>query len=564
MAFRFGAAAFILVFAIYLFLGGMGLTDRGNPNARDAPYNLLARGLLSGHLYLDREAPPFLAHLTNPYDRQANADARDIRLRLHDMSYYRGKLYLYFGVAPALLVFIPWHLLTGGWLPQWVAVVVLCSAGLLVNLSLVWAVRTSAFAGARSWLAAPLVFVLGLASFAPLLLARADLWEVPIALSYLAISGALRCLWETLDAGPRSVRWMAAASALLGVAFASRPTMLPNAAILILPFAFGKNARNPLAWAAAAIPFALCGAGVAAYNAARFGNPFDFGLRYALDAYPYRGSVSFIPSNLGAYLFRWVRVTPFFPYLAEPDPVPRAFLPAHYDGAQDVAGALVCSPVLWMALVLPFNLRQLGGRGRLTLFATALVWVASSSLLFFASFYYACARYAFEFIPALAMLAVLGLLATESDPRPRFRRVARWAWIPALAVSSLVPVLFGIDRCVRDHNVSGLTSLSYGDFGGAEHDFAIARSLSPANPGSRLGSAVALLYSGRRPEARAALEALVRDFPAHALAHYFLGAVLAADGRRGEAASQFETAHRLDPDNRGIARALETALAAGR
>src|ERR1700677_2438292 len=129
MEFRLASLAFIAVFAAYLFLGGMGVTDRGNPNPRDAPYNLLARGLLSGHLYLDKEAPPFLAHLADPYDPMANRDARDVRDRLNDLSYYRGRLYLYFGIAPALFVFVPWHLLTGGWLAHWIVVVVLCSAG---------------------------------------------------------------------------------------------------------------------------------------------------------------------------------------------------------------------------------------------------------------------------------------------------------------------------------------------------------------------------------------------------------------------------------------------------
>jgi hypothetical protein len=63
MEFRLGSAAFIVVFATYLFLGGMGVTDRDNRNPRDAAYNLLARGIMSGHLYADREVPPQLAQL---------------------------------------------------------------------------------------------------------------------------------------------------------------------------------------------------------------------------------------------------------------------------------------------------------------------------------------------------------------------------------------------------------------------------------------------------------------------------------------------------------------------
>src|SRR5450631_3149319 len=132
MEFRLTSAAFIVVFATYLFLGGMGATDRGNIEPRDVAYNQLTRGLLSGHLYMDAEVPPGLAALKNPYDPSANVSFRvDPRYRLNDRSYYHGHIYLYFGISPALLLFMPWHLLTGLWLPHWAVVIFLCTVGML-------------------------------------------------------------------------------------------------------------------------------------------------------------------------------------------------------------------------------------------------------------------------------------------------------------------------------------------------------------------------------------------------------------------------------------------------
>ena len=90
MEFRLASAAFIAVLAAYLFLGAMGDTQFGEQRPRDAAYNLLARGLLSGHLALDKEAPPILARLADPYDPAANGAARDPRGRLNDLSYFRG------------------------------------------------------------------------------------------------------------------------------------------------------------------------------------------------------------------------------------------------------------------------------------------------------------------------------------------------------------------------------------------------------------------------------------------------------------------------------------------
>ena len=149
MEFRLASAAFVVVVATYLFLGGMGVTDRGNGHPRDAPYNLLARGLLSGHLYADTEAPPILAQLSDPYDPATNRVARvDPRYRLHDFSYYRGRLYLYFGIAPALLVFkivlyeIPHQI---GWLIA--GFYLLCGA---LRLARLFALMTAAIGAAES------------------------------------------------------------------------------------------------------------------------------------------------------------------------------------------------------------------------------------------------------------------------------------------------------------------------------------------------------------------------------------------------------------------------------
>jgi len=569
MEFRLASAAFIAVVATYLFLGAMGDTGFGNPKPRDAAYNLLARGLLSGHLSLDREAPPVLARLSDPYDPAANGAARDPRDGLNDLSYFRGKLYLYFGIAPALLVFIPWHLLTGGWLPHWCAVVFLCCAGLLVNLSLVQAVRARVLPDARPWLMAVCTLVLGFGSYAPLLVARADMWEVPIAFSYLSVSVALRCLWEAYGNPGRAGRWIAAASAALGVAFAARPTVLPNAAILLLPFLSRETRRSARAWAGAALPISACGLGVALYNAERFGSPFDFGMTYQLAgvyvARLHTFSPTYIWTNLGFYLFQGVRWTSLFPFTHEPALGPLlAHLPPNHGGVQQISGALLNAPILWAALAVPLFLRFRRGDRALRLIAASAAWVALSSLGLLSFFYGACSRYQFEFVPAMALLASMGILAIDAASAGRIRTWAFCALAPALVVSAAFPVLYGVDRCTNDHNISGITYLAYGDITGAARELDDAQFLSPGNPVSRLGTAMMLGLEGRRREAQAAFEALVRDFPDYATGHLSLGSLLAQEGRRDEAIRELETAHRLDPQDAAIRAALASARRGGR
>ena len=564
---RIASAAFILVVATYIFLGGMGVTDRDNPAPRDAAYNLLARGLLSGHLYLDKAAPAALTGLKDPLDPEANRIAReDPRYRLHDLSYRKGRLYLYFGAAPAVLVFIPWHLLTGGWLPHWGAVVLLCAAGLAANVVLVRSVRSRIFPKSPGWVLGALVLLLGLGSYAPLLAARADMWEVPVAFNYFAVSMALWFFWKAVTQPEKAVRYIAFASCAFGAAFLSRPTVLVNAAILLLLLAPGGVRGRPSAWAASVFPLAFCGAAAGLYNVLRFGGPFDFGessqLAGVYVAHLHTFDGSYVWTNLRLYLVQGVDWSWVFPFAHEP-----AFwrlegsLPVNHGGIEHVAGALVSAPILWAALAVPFFIRLRRPDRSFLLLSVAAGWVALSSLLLFAFFFGTSSRYQFEFVPGLALLASFGVLAMESVLRAGTLVLARCVWIPLVLVSGAFAVLYGIDRCATDHNEYAVQFLVRGNTRAAEHEIETAQFLSPGNPFSRILSGVMLAAGGHMPEARQHFEVLVRDFPNDARAHFWLGNVLAGMRQWEGAKEQHRLAHELSPADTTIAAAWDADLA---
>src|SRR5262249_29697943 len=110
----------------------------GGPPA-NSYYNLLAQGLRAGQLHIRRQAPPGLSELADPYDPEANvAYLMSDGQPLYDISYYKGKLHLYFGVMPAVALFWPWHELTGRYFLHKDAVVILCAVGFLAGAGLFW------------------------------------------------------------------------------------------------------------------------------------------------------------------------------------------------------------------------------------------------------------------------------------------------------------------------------------------------------------------------------------------------------------------------------------------
>jgi len=89
----FALAASVLFYAWTTSTTGYRLELRG---AKQDYYNLLVRGFLKGHLYMDAAPDPALLALP-PNERPGNAPF------MLDASLYRDRYYLYFGVAPAVL-----------------------------------------------------------------------------------------------------------------------------------------------------------------------------------------------------------------------------------------------------------------------------------------------------------------------------------------------------------------------------------------------------------------------------------------------------------------------------
>jgi len=69
----------------------------------DAYYNLLVEGFRAGHLSVKKEVPTGFAQLKTLTIRVPIAPI-GFCVRLSDLSYYKGRFYLYFGVTPTLLV----------------------------------------------------------------------------------------------------------------------------------------------------------------------------------------------------------------------------------------------------------------------------------------------------------------------------------------------------------------------------------------------------------------------------------------------------------------------------
>ena len=611
----------VLMIGFYAWSARPGWLGMRTWRAEDAYYNLLVRGFRAGQLDLKTEVPAGLAHLADPYDPIAHLDYLLVDGHpLLDLSYYHGKLYLYFGVTPALVLFWPYAALTGHYLGHKDAVVVFCAIGFLASVGLLCLVWRRYFPEVGLAVVVASALALGLAGFTPIILQRAEIYEVAISCGYALAMLALLALWEACHRPHQRGRWLAAASLAYGLAVGARPTALFGAVILLLPVALAWREGSPRCagpgftfhvsrftfhriWApllAATGPITGIGLGLMLYNTLRFDNPLEFGMQYALSSIRMTAqhfwSPHYFAFNSWVYLLGPAHWGAHFPFIHDIKVPP---LPTGHVNPEHPFGILTSIPLVWLTVAAPLAWRGRSADARYILrgFVAAVALLFATRALTLSPFFAACVRYEWEYCPALVLLAVVGILGLERAlaGRPAWQRAARWAWGLLLAFSLAFNLLASAIYHAEYHSKLGTLLLDRGqvseaidqfqqalrfepddaeahnNLGGllakqsqmdeAIHQFQEATRLEPDHPHAHYNLGNALLIKGQIDEAIRQFQEVIRLKPDHAEAHYNLGTVLGSRGRTDEAITQYQEATRLNPGNADAHYNLGLALA---
>src|ERR1041385_3732522 len=107
-----GALAVAVVLAAYAWFGGGASFNFPRIGWDQSYYASLSEGFFRGHLYMAYQPDPRLMALPFPYDYKAREGHVDY---VWDASYFNGHYYLYFSPLPALIFYMPYRLLRGGY-----------------------------------------------------------------------------------------------------------------------------------------------------------------------------------------------------------------------------------------------------------------------------------------------------------------------------------------------------------------------------------------------------------------------------------------------------------------
>ena len=461
-------AFFAAVITYYVFLMSAGHMTHWK--TWSAFVNSQAEGLRQGHLYLPEPASPALKALKDPYD------AANMRHWRWDHSYYAGRLYLYWGMVPALLLALVKTILRIQHAVGDEALVFAFAIGRLVaGTLLLRALAARVVPRPPSWAVAAALVVFAVASPMPYTLNRGAVYEVAIMGGVCFALAGLACGLQAIRAADprRATRWLIAASVGFGLAGGSRLSLLPVVVVLALFTGFarwridgGGVRRFWTAGLAAGLPAALLIGSHLLLNKLRFDAWTEFGARYQMGHPPLKAGLRFVLPDVFAYFFCPPSHSCAFPFLSgkwnTTRPLSPGWLtwPADHHTPEPTVGVLVVVTFAWLALaaVAVVAVRRWRRRGEapaapapppgdawrqrwpwlaLVIYtlgaALPLVMLSSTSM-----------RYELDFSSGLLLLAALGGWRLLTMPTRRATRAAAATAFATLAATTVVAgVLLG-------------------------------------------------------------------------------------------------------------------------
>lgn len=289
----------------------------------------------SGQVNLKKNPSESILNIENPYDR--NLRESNGASALWDHVLYDGKYYSYYGVAPVLLLYLPYHLITGYYCSTSLSILLFSIIGMIFLSMTYYIFIKKYFSEISSGIAFAGHIVLMAACGIWYSIGRNIFYEISIASGFMFVAMGAYFLFSSnvVGGGKISLPKTFLASLFLAFAVLCRPTLAVYCICACVYFAYGffkkenivlegsEAASKPVKKAAflicAAVPFVILGGFQMWYNYARFGSPLDFGIQYSLTVNDFTHAqyhTIFVFISLFNYLFAAPSIFPNYPFIS--------------------------------------------------------------------------------------------------------------------------------------------------------------------------------------------------------------------------------------------------------
>lgn len=275
-----------------------------------------------------------LLELEDPYDRNLR-DSNNVSAAW-DHVFYDGKYYSYYGIAPVILLFLPYHKLTDCFFPTDIAVLIFAVIGIIFLTMTYNSIIKRWFSRIPSGChIAGLIIIMTVCGIW-FSVGRPLFYEISISsgFAFVTLGAYFLISSNVISTGKTSLPKVTLASLFLATAVLCRPTLAVYSICACVYYAIGfrksaeitdeegvvqtKKKRRIIYLVCALIPFVILGSVQMWYNYVRFDSPFDFGIKYSLtinDFVDAEYHTLFVLIGVFAYLFQFPTIKADYPYV---------------------------------------------------------------------------------------------------------------------------------------------------------------------------------------------------------------------------------------------------------
>lgn len=391
---------------IFFLIGLSWFLTHVNPICISSPwphhkqYQELAEVIAQGHFDLNADPSEGLLNADNPYDTiYLQANGIDY---LADYAYYEGRYYVYFGVVPELLLYLPAYLISGHHMPNYAAVFLFYCGFILAVFALYREVIQRWFSRTPYCLYLILCTLTVCCGNYLFVIARPDLYDTPIMAANMFTAAGLMFWIKGKNAESQKSRDIRIflGSLCMALVAGCRPQMLLFSFLAVPLFwedfipkrhIADSDRENPTAYklinrqtvneaVCICLPYLCVAAGIMYYNAARFGSPFDFGATYSLTSNDMtKRSFNLHQALLGLwhYIFRPPVIESDFPFLQGIQIASASYM-GKLNAEYTYGGILACNAFLWVLFSVRRSKKALQTKG---IYMLAMLPIALSIIL---------------------------------------------------------------------------------------------------------------------------------------------------------------------------------------
>ncbi len=366
-------------------------------------YDLLTDSIKEKKLYI-------LADRIGDYFFSIKRNNNSIILDLLDTSLYKGRIYLYFGVTPVLLFYLPFNFITGLYLTDKFLVFILSILIFLLSIFLVKEILKKANVVSSTNNDIISVFLIGICNLLPFILMRTAIYEVAIttALILVLLSVCLLSLYLETKSLKKQNFIILFLSCSLCLAVGARPHSVLFIPIFLFSIVYSKYHENKdmkdimRQISVFLIPCIIVGTMLALYNYFRFDSIFEFGWKYQLNPH---NQQNFVP-QFSDFIISIKNNFFKLPDMNEKTIFSLAKTYGHQVGNESIVGIVWSCPIILFLTLLPNFLKKLYKENRNAFILSFVILSVAVINAFVTCFIGMIIRYVFEYLSLIVILAI--------------------------------------------------------------------------------------------------------------------------------------------------------------